>query len=114
MNNRVVFSSLSPHWDTPKSVYDELNATLEITGVRVERVQDISEEDAKAEGFDGWIPCGVWTGIHAHVYGGAKRKGTCREHFPLLWDSINAKRGYGWDSNPFCWVIEFKRIKGEK
>jgi hypothetical protein len=76
---------------------------LEITEVRVERVQDISEEDAKAEGdkdpFEGHL----------------RRDGTPIESSPrlrfiTLWDSLNAKRGYGWAENPWCWVISFKRI----
>ena len=67
---------------------------LEITNIRVERVQDISEEDTKAEGViirnigETW-----WRAFHN------------------LWDSINAKRGYGWDKNPWVWVIEFKRTE---
>ena len=74
---------------------------LEITGLRDERVQDISENDAKAEG--------VITGSSAmgHVF-------TAVEHFKGLWDSINAKRHegiYAWDKNPEVKVIEFKRIK---
>ena len=34
--------------------------------------------------------------------------------FEDLWDSINAKRGYGWDVNPWVWVIEFKSVEGEE
>lgn len=69
--------------------------TREITAVRVERVQDITEEDAWAEGFnddDGYSSARMW--------------------FMNIWDSINAKRGYGWDANPWVWVISFKRIRG--
>lgn len=62
---------------------------LEITDIRVERVQDITEEDAKAEGVD-WYP--------------AMR---ANRLFQSLWDSINAKRGYAWDVNPWVWVVEF-------
>lgn len=71
---------------------------LEITGVRVERVQDISVEDIWAEGVPklnlprtkkedlGWYYYKLWR---------------------ILWDSINAKRGFGWDKNPWVWVVEF-------
>ena len=73
--------------------------TLEVTDVRVERVQDIGEEDAKAEGVD-WE---VWE------HGGEPIPPTSLFH--ELWDSINAKRGYGWDANPWVWVVSFKRIQ---
>ena len=68
--------------------------TLEITGVRVERVQDISEKDAIAEGA-------------------AFRKDEDGEldAFNNIWDIINEKRGYSWDNNPWVWVIEFKKVK---
>jgi len=65
---------------------------LEITDVRVERLQDISEDDARAEGINN--PLGS---LALNI-------------FPSLWDSINLKRGYGWDSNPWVWVVEFKRL----
>lgn len=68
---------------------------LEITGLRVERVQDISEADSLDEG------------VETNRGNGAK----CRRDFAMLWDSIYAKRGYGWDKNPYCRVIEFKRTK---
>jgi hypothetical protein len=32
-----------------------------------------------------------------------------RERYAALWDKINAKRGYGWDANPWVWVLEFRR-----
>ena len=70
--------------------------TLEVTAVRVERVQDISEEDALAEGV--WAAY-KWAISCTPILG-----------FKRLWDSINAKRGYSFDSNPFVWVIEFRRI----
>jgi len=73
--------------------------TLELSAVRVERLQDISEEDAKAEG------CIAWRGVP----GDGER--TARQAFITIWDSINAERGYSWESNPWIWVIEFKRIE---
>lgn len=71
--------------------------TLEITGVRVQRVQEISEEDANAEGVVPAVPT-------------VKLLGEYRVAYKHLWDSLNAKRGYGWDKNPWVWVIEFKRV----
>lgn len=86
--------------------------TLEITEIRVQRVQEISEEDAEAEGaarqFRTVIP----------VDGkpvGCKRPYSMplsfRAGFANLWDSINEKRGFGWESNPWVWAVSFKRIK---
>lgn len=78
--------------------------TLEITEVRVERLQAITANDCIAEG----IPSR-----------GIDRDGPCIasaimyiEDYKTLWDSLNASRGYGWDANPFVWVIEFKRVVG--
>jgi len=72
--------------------------TLEITAVRVERLKDITVEDAQAEGV---TPLGV--------EGDGRR---WRAAFRELWDSLNLKRGYGWDANPWVWVLSFKRVKG--
>ncbi len=70
--------------------------TLEITGIRVERVQEISEEDARAEGVKP-----------------DKETGSYRDSFMVLWDRLNAKRGFGWDKNPWVWVVGVKRIEEE-
>ncbi len=90
---------------------------LEVTAVRAERVQEISEDDCMAEGIIGY-GCNSGIGGHMHhdtTYPAFPEKGggfnTAAEAFEVLWDSINAKRGYGWESNPFVWVIEFKRIE---
>lgn len=72
---------------------------LEITDIRVERVQDIGMREILAEGVDG-----------DHRQGVAKSAEQLRASFARLWDSINVKRGYSWESNPFVWVIEFRRI----
>ncbi len=73
--------------------------TLEITKVRVERVNDISEDDAFAEGIDaprtGKSPIGEPAEA---IY-----------EYMRLWDVLNFNRGYSWQSNPFVWVLEFKR-----
>jgi hypothetical protein len=69
--------------------------TLEVTGVRVERLQDISEADVTAEG---------WTG------GSDPSEMPPLDWYGRLWDGLNAARGYGWDANPWVWVVEFKRV----
>ena len=79
--------------------------TLEVTGVRVERVQDINDADAVAEGVLrdalGWWGVGEMflSGEHANPV----------DAFSALWDSVYTKRGYGWDANPWVWVVEFKK-----
>lgn len=79
---------------------------LEVLSVRVQRLQDISEGDVNAEGIEGdsyLEELGTST-LDPH---------SARIYFMELWDSINAKRGYSWESNPYVRVIEFKRLKGE-
>ena len=73
--------------------------TLYLTGVRVERVQEITVRDAAAEGCE-W-PAGAEP--DAQVMGG--------HEFANLWESINAKRGYPWDDNPWVWVLTFQVIR---
>ena len=75
---------------------------LKVTDVRVERVQDISTSDCEREGITSDIERfnGHMIPHHDWIVG----------EFSKLWDSINAKRGYGWDSNPWVWVYSFKRI----
>ena len=68
---------------------------LDVLSVGVERVQLISEADAVAEGI---------VGTHF-----APEPDAARERFRELWDSINAKRGYSWESNPWVWVVKFSR-----
>ena len=70
---------------------------LEVTGVRVERLQDISEDDARAEGCEA-----IGSGGYGPI--------TFVNGYRALWDSLNAARGSGWAANPWVWVIEFKRV----
>lgn len=72
--------------------------TLEITDIRVERVQDIHEEDAIAEGID----------PRKLSYLSGERAVT---KFSVLWNSIYAADGLGWDVNPWVWVVTFKRAE---
>ena len=90
--------------------------TLEVVSVRVERLQEITEEDAVREGVRDELKNDTF---YPAVY-----------NFRTLWDSINGKKRYGykidpdtdkryryekpyypWDSNPFVWVVEFKRVR---
>lgn len=83
---------------------------LEITAVRVERLQDISEEDSKAEGANQTAKMGdafVTTRIGSAFDGSSFRDG-----YQWLWESINGPGS--WGANPWVWVIEFKVIEGGK
>lgn len=110
--------------------------TLEITGVRVERLQDISEEDAVAEGFertsfgpsvkivlaDGRsydtsrenrsIPKvgDDWDGSQVILVHDVPEQDimSARSNFRSLWDVINGPDS--WDANPFVWVVEFRKL----
>ncbi|MBK5407422.1 hypothetical protein JFU58_02560 [Pseudomonas sp. TH34] len=102
---------------------------LEITDVRVERLQDISEEQAQAEGCfftdygqqcahggTGWKDIGICPAVVGHQQrtGWAWDKTTSHEEclgsprwaFANLWNAT----GGDWDSNPWVWVVEFKRV----
>ena len=140
-------------------------AVLEITGLRAERVQEITEEDAKAEGTNPFLLDKLKGGtkykmlqtyhheaypLISHADEGetvifeCPNMGYARLHhtqwkekqdyvfripvqevfeyvgalepdykngFRILWDSLNAKRGYGWEVNPWVWVISFKVVE---
>ena len=73
--------------------------TLEITDIRVERVHDISAMDCISEG----IPRSDRSDVADRVY-------EERNEFNMLWDSINGKK-YPWVSNPWVWVVGFKRCR---
>lgn len=84
---------------------------LKVTDVRVERLQSITEDGAKAEGAidnRGFIhsPENEYDRIH-----------TAREHFIKIWNSTIKKSDidrYGWDASPWVWVIEFERCEKPK
>ncbi len=78
---------------------------LEITDVRVERLQDISEDQAKAEGvrlYTDHAELGEWW----HVDGIDTYSADPRKSFELLWSSVGGE----WGANPWVWVVEFKRV----
>lgn len=73
--------------------------------MRVERLNDISQEDAQAEGMEltGWRP------TYADPDSGGDYE-TPYDNFAALWESIYGEES--WKANPWVWVIEFKRIEG--
>ena len=77
---------------------------LKVVSVRPERLQDISPEECYAEGIESQFSKDYKNRENIPVMPLIKR-------FIRLWDSINAKRGYSWESNPFVWRIEFKELK---
>ena len=81
---------------------------LEITDVRVERLNDISEEDARAEGIidGGCLNCG-----EPEPCGCANPEPDATDAFAYLWQSIYGQEN--WNANPWVWVIEFNRIEGD-
>lgn len=87
------FGKLRPSIHMPRCAS---RITLEITDVRVERLQDISEADAMAEGAEPILvpPDG---GSAPHVEG-----------YRVLWESINGPGS--WDANPWVWALSFKRV----
>lgn len=77
---------------------------LEITGVRVERLQDISEADARAEGAR---ECDPISGREV-LLAGPSQRGSFVLHYRDIWEQINGAGS--WAENPWAWVIEFKII----
>lgn len=78
---------------------------LEISGVRVERLQDISEADARAEGAR---ECDPVSGREV-LLAGASQRGSFVLHYRDIWEQINGPGS--WAANPFVWVVAFRRIR---
>lgn len=122
-------------WISPMRMPREASRiTLRVTGVRIERLQEISGGDARAEGVkypvketsipgkvaplyqlpEGLMRAAQW-GIVKTAKRKAKRLPThddlSRLEYSLRWDRINGKRGFGWDSNPWVWVVTFERVE---
>jgi hypothetical protein len=83
---------------------------LEIVAVRVERLKDISEDDAMAEGVEydqGWEEEPGW-GFRDYSTDSDFVFADARHSYRSLWESINGPQS--WDANPWVWVVEFKRV----
>jgi hypothetical protein len=96
--------------------------TLKVKSVRVERLQEISKEDVRAEG---WPEFYIWGGQRMEYLGpycdsssySAQEHKVCSPDFchsqdcySAFWNKLNAKRGYSWESNPYVYVYEFMRV----
>ena len=89
---------------------DHSRVLLEIVEIRAERLQAITEDDAIAEGVtDKAYPAGDYDGGYVE-----HELGTWIGGYMALWDSINVKRGYSWQSNPWVWVVTFRALLNEQ
>jgi hypothetical protein len=82
--------------------------TLEITNVRVERLNEISESDCLAEGCSGFDPEPKDQGGTCFVRKGISSAPHPQTHFRMLWESINGAGS--WAANSWVWVVEFKKL----
>lgn len=112
-NDRIRYAADGPAPTKPDRKYkkrpsiflsrNESRITLEVVNVRVERVQNIGEEDAKAEGVERHEDDGVT------YYGPLDNGHACPVYeFKRVWQSINGLDS--WDANPWVWVVEFRRL----
>ena len=111
-NNRIgrVFSQSRLKWQVLETYAvqpgrgQKAITRIRITGIRQERLQDISEEDAVAEGMP----------FHEYFvgYGGwSERSVNPRDRYAALWDTIHTKRGTRWNQNPLVWVLTFEAVQ---
>lgn len=88
---------------------DAARIWLKRTGTRIERLGDISEEDAIAEGIHReWDGTAYWYKNYLDTFP-SNFKGVPKRSFQSLWNSINGPES--WDANPWVWVLEFERIE---
>jgi hypothetical protein len=86
--------------------------TLEITAVRVERLGDISEADAIAEGIESrpisWLPTASEYRYYGWIYKHDQWSLSPMNSYESLWESINGPES--WAANPWVWVIQFQKV----
>jgi hypothetical protein len=112
----ILYRATDPGWDDEEtglrwrpSIFMPRSASrilLEITDVRVERLQEISEADARSEGITdgGCLNCG-----NSEPCGCPDPSPDARDAFAWLWQSINGS--HSWHANPWVWVVSFKRLQ---
>lgn len=82
--------------------------TLEVTRVRAEYVQDVTEEDAKAEGVPSWAEQRTSIGVDQTLTTGERMLDSpYRASYAVRWDELNGNRA-NWKSNPVVWVYDFR------
>ena len=125
MNGREIKMVWRPSIHMPR---EAARLFLRVKGVQMERLQDMSEDDAIAEGYRGcdakhpviYYPDGIaepcWVTGHECIYEYWYCNHTLQEGFGRdIWDGTIKKadiQRYGWDANPWVWVIEFERLDG--
>jgi hypothetical protein len=82
---------------------------LRVTDVKPERVQEITEDDAIAEGIGGLFLDEIAYSDNPKYEVPMERQTLATDQFELLWNSIYDERGQGWDKNPWVWKITFER-----
>ncbi len=106
------------NWKSPFSMPELASRIhLEITGIKAQRVQDITEEEAMAEGIEKPIEERCMLVYRDYSIKEEDNEGynwfsTAKDSYSSLWDSINAKKGLPWESNPWVWVVSFKVVQG--
>lgn len=88
--------------------------SLTINNLRVERLNQITNDDAIAEGLHDVELISVTDPNDTRKLIMEPCSGFALQEFEQLWESINGKRGYGWETNPWVWVIEFELTKSER
>jgi len=120
-DEKVVLSFALKHSKWKPSIFMPREAArlfLEVKSVRVERLQNITEVDANAEGIsihecdmpDSYRDDSAEKHCTFYVCSACKHQ-TLKGGYSKLWDMLNAKRGYAWESNPWVWVYEFMRVE---
>lgn len=95
----TIVERLYPRWCPGDRLWVRGALSLEVTEIRVQRLQEISDTDALAEGVDR---------TNTSIPGYAKQQ------FARLWDSIYAERGYPWASNLWVWAITFRQEENDE
>jgi hypothetical protein len=116
--DKAVYYAGKARWRSPIFMPREAaRLFLKVESVRVERLHDITEADAQKEGVEK-MPLFDLKQIPQQLFipGGKYGKGmipnaSYKAGFYKIWEELNAKRGYGWDVNPWVWVIGFRRIE---